>query len=211
MTLSDCAIFVQDASLVLNGTTIFHDVQLQVPWGSIWGINGRNGAGKTMLLRCIEGFIPLTRGKIMVAGRYVRKECNFAPETGFVIEPSGFFAQYSGRKNLLYLSEISQGTTPDQIDEIMLRVGLDPKDKRTVGKYSKGMLQRLSIAQALIENPKVLLLDEPMNGLDSDGVQMLRTLLLNFADAGGAVLMASHYREDFENLCSGIYEMKQGQ
>lgn len=211
MSEKGLAIQVKGAGLKLDGSTIFEAISFDVPYGSIHGIMGRNGTGKTMLLRCVEGFIPLTEGSIHVGGKHIRKACDFAPDTAFVIEPSGFLPQHTGFDNLRFLASISKKIKNHDVEHMIKRLGLDPHDKKTVGKYSKGMLQRLNIAQALMERPRVLLLDEPMNGLDHEGLGLVKGLLLDFAKNGGAVLLTSHYLEDFANLCSRVFEMRNGQ
>lgn len=201
------AIQVKDAKLELGKNTIFEGITFDVSYGRIFGIIGRNGVGKTMLLRCIEGFIPLVKGSIYVCGKQIRKACDFAPDTAFVIEPSGFLPQYTGADNLRFLASIGGKTKKQDIESVLNRVGLDPYDRKKIGIYSKGMIQRLNIAQALMEDPRILLLDEPMNGLDQEGVHLMKELLLNFAKKGGAVLMTSHYKEDFQDFCTDVYEI----
>lgn len=201
------AVKVNDVTLKLQQNTIFTGVSFEVNRGEILGLMGRNGTGKTMLLRCIEGLIPATEGDITVNGKRIRKDCDFAPETAFVIEPSGFLTSYSAFDNLRFLISLEKKVDENEIRSVLQIVGLDPLSKKKVRCYSKGMLQRLNIAQVMLSKPRVLLLDEPMNGLDFDGVQMLRNYLKTFASYGGSVLIASHYKEDMEGLCDHVYKM----
>lgn len=201
------AVKVNNVTLKLQQNTIFTGVSFEVNRGEILGLMGRNGTGKTMLLRCIEGLIPATEGDITVNGKRIRKDCDFAPETAFVIEPSGFLTSYSAFDNLRFLISLKKRVDENEIRSVLQIVGLDPSSKKKVRCYSKGMLQRLNIAQVMLSKPRVLLLDEPMNGLDFEGVQMLRNYLKTFASYGGSVLIASHYKEDMEGLCDHVYKM----
>lgn len=201
------AVKVNDVSLSIQENTIFTGVSFEVNRGEILGLMGRNGTGKTMLLRCIEGLIPASKGRITVNGKHIRKECDFAPETAFVIEPSGFLTNYSALDNLRFLISLEKKIDENEIRSVLQTVGLDPLSRKKVRFFSKGMLQRLNIAQVMLSKPRVLLLDEPMNGLDIEGVQMLRNYLRTFSSSGGAVLIASHYKEDLEDLCDRVYKM----
>lgn len=205
---NNIAICVRDGMLHLANQTIFENIQLQVHYGEICGLHGRNGSGKTMLLRCIAGILPLTKGEITVGNKIVKKEVDFAPESSFAFDTTAFIPQYSGHENLRFLASIRKVASDKDICAMMTNVGLDPNDRKKVGKYSKGMIQRLNVAQAFLENPKIVLLDEPMNALDSDGVTMLRKMIYEFAAKGGAVILSSHYQEDFENLCTFVYSME---
>lgn len=208
MSEHTAAVKVNNVTLKLQQNTIFTEVNFEAHYGEILGLMGRNGTGKTMLLRCIEGLIPVTEGDIIVNGKRIRKDCDFAPETAFVIEPSGFLTSYSAYDNLRFLVSLEKKVDENEIRAVLRDVGLDPSSRKKVGHYSKGMLQRLNIAQVMLSKSRVLLLDEPMNGLDSQGVQMLRGYLNSFAAHGGAVLLASHYKEDMEGLCDRVYKMQ---
>lgn len=176
--------------------------------GSIHGIIGRNGSGKTVLLKCICGFLSLDAGEIKVAGKKVDHSC--PKDIGIILETPGFVNSMSGFRNLKMLASIRNQIKKEDIMEVMTRVGLDPNDKRSVQKYSLGMKQRLAIAQAIMEKPKLILLDEPMNGLDKNGVVEIRNILLDLKKNGTTILLASHYAEDVELLCDTVWEMDQG-
>lgn len=207
MSENPTAVKVDNVTLKLHQNTIFTGVSFEVNRGEILGLMGRNGTGKTMLLRCVEGLIPITEGSIIVNGKRIRKDCDFAPNTAFIIEPSGFLSNYNAADNLQFLTSLERKVDETEIQSVLQVVGLDPQCKKKVSCFSKGMLQRLNIAQIMLSNACVMLLDEPMNGLDLQGVQMLRGFLRSFASRGGAVVIASHYKEDLEGLCDNVYKM----
>lgn len=176
--------------------------------GKIHGIIGRNGSGKTVLLKCICGFLNADEGNIIVNGTPVKHSC--PQNMGIILETPGFVQNKSGFQNLKMLASIRGEIGKDEIKSVMRKVGLDPEDKKTVRKYSLGMRQRLAIAQAIMESPQILLLDEPMNGLDKAGVEDIRSILLELKRKGITILMASHYAEDIDALCDTVWEMDQG-
>lgn len=190
---------------------VLKGVNLSFEQGKIHGIIGKNGSGKTMLLKCICGFVPPTEGKVRVLGKQVGKDVDFPPEVGMIIEAPGFLPYYSARRNLEILASIRHKVGKERIDEVLRHVGLDPKNKKGVGKYSMGMRQRLGLAQALMEYPSILVLDEPMNGLDKQGISWLRGLLTEERDKGTTILMASHSMEDVALLCDTVHEMDGGE
>lgn len=186
------------------------NVSIEFERGKIYGIIGRNGAGKTVLFKTMIGFLKPTSGRVIVDGKEIGKDTDFADNIGIIIETPGFLSSYSGYKNLEYLASIKKMIGGKEIKESMERVGLDPNSKKKVGKYSLGMRQRLGIAQAIMENPDILILDEPMNGLDNQGVEDVREILLNLKDEGKSIILASHNKEDIEVLCDEVYEMDHG-
>ena len=187
-----------------------NNVSIEFERGKIYGIVGRNGSGKTVLFKTIIGFLKPTSGRIIVDGREIGRDTDFADHIGIIIETPGFLSSYSGYKNLEYLASIKNIIGKKEIKESMERVGLDPNSKKKVGKYSLGMRQRLGIAQAIMENPDILILDEPMNGLDNQGVKEVREILLNLKEEGKSIILASHNKEDIEALCDEVYEMDHG-
>lgn len=174
----------------------------------IHGIIGRNGSGKTVLLKCICGFLSPDSGSILVDGKPVIHSC--PKDIGIILETPGFIENMSGFKNLKMLASIHNRINSEEIYEVMKKVGLDPDEKKAVRKYSLGMKQRLAIAQAIMESPKLILLDEPMNGLDKSGVAEIRSILLELKKSGITILLASHYAEDIELLCDTVWEMDNG-
>jgi ABC-2 type transport system ATP-binding protein len=157
---------------------VLDNINFAAAYGKIYGIVGRNGSGKTMLLKSICGLTKINEGCIFVRNQVVGKDVDIPKDLGIIIETPGFLNEYSGYKNLKLLAMIRNKIGDKEIKDILNKVGLDSKSKKSVGKYSLGMRQRLGIAQALMENPDILLLDEPMNGLDNQGVEEIRNLLL---------------------------------
>lgn len=203
-------ITVKDVSLKIKKDMILKDINAEFSDGKIHGIIGRNGSGKTMLMKCICGFIKPTEGEITVAGKEIGVDCDFPESIGVIIETPEFIPYYSGFKNLKLLADIRHKITNDDIRSSMELVGLDPKLKKSVRKYSLGMRQRLGFAQAVMENPDLLILDEPMNGLDKEGVGDMRRYLLNLKEQGKTILIASHSAEDIDVLCDTVVEMDKG-
>ena len=180
--------------------------------GKIAGLIGRNGAGKTVLMKCICGFVIPTEGEIRIDGRKLRgrKEADLT-KIGMIIENPAFLEAYTGYQNLAFLARINGIIGKEKIRKTLRMVGLDPDSRKKVGKYSMGMRQRLALAQAVMEDQEILILDEPMNGLDNRGVEEMRKLLLEFRGQGKTILLASHSQEDIRVLCDKIYEMDQGE
>lgn len=203
-------ITVKDVSLKIKKDMILKDINAEFTDGKIHGIIGRNGSGKTMLMKCICGFIKPTEGEITVSGKRIGTDCDFPESIGVIIETPEFIPYYSGFKNLKLLADIRHKITDDDIRRSMELVGLDPKLKKSVKKYSLGMRQRLGLAQAVMENPDLLILDEPMNGLDKDGVGDMRRYLLNLKEQSKTILIASHSAEDIDVLCDTVVEMDKG-
>lgn len=201
---------VKDLSLTIKKTEILKKVSISFEKGKIHGLIGRNGSGKTMLMKCICGFIKPTEGTISVDGKLIGKDCDFPNSVGIIIETPGFIPYYSGYKNLKLLADLNKKISKEQIRRSMEQVGLDPDLKRHIRKYSLGMRQRLGLAQAIMEDPELLILDEPMNGLDKDGVADMRKYLLNLKEQGKTILIASHSAEDIEILCDTVCEMDKG-
>ena len=203
-------IVVENVSKRFCDNLVLDDVSVSFEKGKIHGIIGRNGSGKTMLMKCICGFVPVTSGTITVEGKRVGKDIDIPHNMGIIIETPGFLNSYSGYNNLKFLAGINKKISKDRIVEIMELVKLDPANKKHVGKYSLGMRQRLGLAQALMESPDILILDEPMNGLDQSGVNEMRDILSSLAKEGTTIIMANHNSEDIELLCDTVCEMELG-
>ena len=189
---------------------VLKDVSLTCKAGKIYGLIGRNGSGKTVLLKSICGFVLPTSGEVRVQGQQVGKDADFPTDIGFIIESPGFLARESGLQNLMHLASIRGKASAEDVRQSMYTVGLDPDLRKPVGKYSMGMRQRLGIAQAIMENPNILILDEPMNGLDNQGVTDIRQVLKQLKASGKTILIASHFQEDIDLLCDEVYEMDAG-
>ena len=201
---------VDNVSLTIRKNEILKSVSVEFDKGKIHGLIGRNGSGKTMLMKCICGFVKVTSGEITVDGKRVGKDIDFPKDMGIIIETPGFIPYYSGYKNLKLLARVNNKIGKEQVRESMKKVGLDPDLKRHVKKYSLGMRQRLGLAQAIMENPKILVLDEPFNGLDKGGVKEMREYLLSYKQQGKTILICSHSAEDISVLCETVHEMDKG-
>ena len=208
--MSDMVVDVQRISKSFGNEKVLTNVSLQLERGKIHGIIGRNGSGKTVLMKCICGFLRPTVGKVIVFGKTISTDCDFAPDTGMLIETPGFLIHETGLKNLLWLAKLGKCATREKVANLIRVVGLDPAMKKKVGQYSLGMRQRLGIAQALLDDPSLLILDEPMNGLDKNGVKDIRSLLLDLKAQGKTILLASHFAQDIDELCDTVHEMDQG-
>lgn len=200
---------IENVTKTFKENTVLNNVSINFEKGKIHGLIGRNGSGKTVLMKCICGFIPVTSGSITVRNKVISKK-NMPENIGLIIETPGFLPNYSGYRNLKFLADISGKANKNAIIRSIESVGLDPHSKKHVGKYSLGMRQRLGLAQAIMENPDLLILDEPMNGLDKDGVKDMRDYLLKLKEQGKTMLIASHSAEDIEILCDTVCEMDKG-
>lgn len=189
---------------------VLKDVSLTCQGGKIYGIVGHNGSGKTVLFKCICGFFVSSSGEIRINGKIMGKELDMLENSGIIIEEPGFLRTWSGYHNLEFLYTIRNKRDKAYLYSVLEKVGLDPRSKMPVGKYSLGMRQRLAIGQAIMENPDILILDEPMNGLDKNGVQEMRRLFEQMKEEGKLIILASHNREDIDVLCDEVYEMENG-
>lgn len=189
---------------------ILNKISLICEAGKVYGIVGYNGSGKTVLFKCICGFMIAEKGEILIKGISSTKRKDQMNDIGVIIEEPAFIKGKSGYQNLEYLFLVNHRKNNKLLYETMEKVGLNPKEKKPVGKYSMGMKQRLAIAQAIMEDPDILILDEPMNGLDKLGVKEIRELLLQLRDEGKTILLASHNKEDIEILCDSVYEIDNG-
>lgn len=197
----------------LHGRTVLDDVNLHFDSGDkglIVGLQGINGSGKTMLIRALCGLIYATQGTLSVDGQVLGKDISFPPSVGALIENPAFLNEYTGRRNLELLSSIRGIVAQEHIDEALCSVGLDPNDRRTYRKYSLGMKQRLGIASAVLEKPNLLLLDEPFNALDQDGVEQIIHVIQEQRTLGKMVFLACHDANELYNLSDIIITMKNG-
>lgn len=201
---------IENASKKIKDTVIYENIDMVCESGSIVGLIGKNGAGKTMLLKSICGLTDYTGGEITVLGKKIGKDIEIPDSIGVIIEVPGFLPNLSGYKNLKYLADIKGKIGKDRIFEVIRQVGLDPESKKYVGKYSLGMRQRLGIAQALMEDPEILLLDEPMNGLDNKGVADVKEILKDLRKKNKTIILASHHMEDIDELCDKVVVMDSG-
>ena len=201
---------IEHVTKKFGGETVLHDIDIAMEQGNVYGISGNNGSGKTVLMKCICGFLPVTSGRIRVNGKRIGIDIDFPESMGVIIETPGFLTNISGMRNLEILAGLQNKIGREGIRDAILRAGLDPDLKKAVSKYSLGMRQRLGIAQAIMEDPEFLILDEPFNGLDKHGVADIRKLLLGLKAQGKTILLASHNSEDIRILCDKVYEMDGG-
>jgi ABC-2 type transport system ATP-binding protein len=201
---------IENVSKRIQGVTVLNSVNLHMESGNIYGLLGRNGSGKTMLMRAICGLIRPSEGKIMIDGAEQWKDFSYPDDLGMLIETPTFLPDFTGYENLELLSSIRKRVNRSDIRETLKRVGLNPDDQRNTRKYSLGMRQRLGIACAIMENPRLLVLDEPFNGLDVDGFSLMQKIILEEKRKGTLILLACHNREELENLSDVIYKVEQG-
>lgn len=191
-----------------KGETVLKNVNFTLEPGQITGITGRNGTGKSIFLKMVAGLIIPDSGDILINGVKLKKG-QYPQDIGVLLDCTGFLPEYSAMENLLSIASIRKVAGKDEIEEIIERVGLDPKSKKAYKKFSLGMKQKLAIAQAFMEKPQILLLDEPMNSLDEESVQDIRALILSYVKENQAsAIITSHYSEDIKALCSKVYEIK---
>ena len=189
---------------------VLKDVSHTFEKGKIHGIVGNNGSGKTVLMKCLCGFLKPDSGVIYVNHKQVGKETDFPEDIGIIIETPGFLPHLSGTQNLKILASLQKKANALTIRTVLEQVGLDPDMKKPVGKYSLGMRQRLGFAQALMEDPSLLILDEPLNGLDKHGVVHIRNVIKGLRAEGKTVILASHNQVDIDELCDTVCEMDAG-
>lgn len=196
---------------VYQGREILHNLTLTVDPGEVVGLIGPNGCGKTTVLRIVAGLAQPTAGQVTVAGRVLSDEPGaVAPGLGVLFDPPGLLPHLSGLENLLMLASLRRVVDPAGVRDWMRRVGLNPDDHKRVGTYSQGMVQRLGLAQALMEAPTVILLDEPTNALDPNGVDLVARLIRDQQERGAAVLLASHYLEEVARVCTRVCKLVDG-
>jgi ABC-2 type transport system ATP-binding protein len=197
-------------SKVIKDRLVLDDISLTLESGNIYGLVGRNGSGKTMLFRALSGLIHTNRGEVMLDNKTLGTDFSVLPSMGIVLENVSLYPELTGYDNLKYLASFKGLANHEDIILSIKRVGLDPADKRIYKKYSLGMKQRLAIAQAIMEKPDVIMLDEPTNGLDSDGVELIRSLILEEKARGALVLLASHNQYDIQHLSDHVYTIDHG-
>lgn len=200
---------LNNVTKVIKGNVILDNVNLNLEKGKIYGIKGQNGSGKTMLFRAICGFIR-TEGTVKVNGKLIGKDGSYPESVGVLLENPGFLPNYSGLNNLKYLAEINNIIKEEDIKNVLKEVGLDPNDKKAFKKYSLGMKQKLGIAQALMENPDVVILDEPTNALDEKSVKNINSMIMKLKEENKLVLISNHNREELEMVCDEIYSIENG-
>ncbi len=206
----DKVIQVRGVCKAFGREQVLRSVSRDFEKGKIHGIVGNNGSGKTVLMKCICGFLLPDAGEVLVHGRRIGIDVDFPPDLGLIIETPGFLPRATGIRNLEILASLQSRANLSQIADAIRRVGLDPASGKPVGQYSLGMRQRLGLAQAIMEDPSLLILDEPLNGLDKTGVAEMRALLKTLREEGKTILLASHNQDDIDTLCDTVCEMDAG-
>ena len=203
-------IILESVSKVINHTAVLDNISCQFTSGNIYGVVGRNGSGKTMLLRTIAGLLIPTSGSVIIDGKRLHKDISFPKNLGLIIEKPEFLSYLSGFENLKQIASIKKVASDDTIKEYMTLFALNPTSKHTMRKYSLGMKQKIGIIQALMENPDILVLDEPFNALDEQSVLLLRKILLQRKEEGKLIIITSHNKEDIETICNEVIFLKNG-
>lgn len=201
---------IENLNKKIKGSVILNDISLTMTPGRIYGLRGKNGCGKTMLMRAICGLLIPDGGHIYIDDEELHRDIKFPRSIGALIENPSFLPQYTGFRNLRLLAKLMGGISDDDVRYAIERTGLDPDDKRVYRKYSLGMKQKLGIANAIMGEPDVIVLDEPINALDEESVDNIKKELLKLRDGGSLIITACHDSEELEYLCDEIYEMKDG-
>lgn len=201
---------LQNVTKRIKENTVLDNVSYTFKSGFVYGLYGQNGSGKTMLLRAISGLINLDSGSIFIDGEKLHDKIEFPPETGIVIENMELLPECSAKRNLQMLAKIKNIADEKDISFSLERVGLDPDSDKKVKKFSLGMKQRLNIAQAIFENQKIILLDEPTNALDEDAVQLIYKIIREEKSRGATIIVATHHKEDFKEVCDVILKIAEG-
>ena len=202
---------VKNLSKTISKAQILKDITLSMERGRIYGLRGKNGSGKTMLMRSICGLILPTSGQVIIDGEILGKDISFPRSIGALIENPGFVSNYSGYKNLEILASIQNKVGDKEIKSVMEELGLDPEDKKKFRKYSLGMKQKLGIAAAVMENPDMIILDEPINALDEKTVSVVKNILLRHKEHGALIIISCHDREELEFLSDEIFCIDTGE
>lgn len=203
-------LIAENISKTIRGKKILSGINLELECGKIYGFTGPNGSGKTMLFRALSGLMSVDPGIIRWDGKVLRQDFSVLPNLGIILENVSLYSNMTGFENLKYLADIRGEINNKEIRVALKRVGLDPDDRRTYRKYSLGMKQRLAIAQAVMEKPAVIMLDEPTNGLDDEGVEIVRRLILEEKERGALILLASHNSSDIRFLTDTVYQINNG-
>lgn len=199
-----------DISKNIRKTTILHDINLRLEGGRVYGLRGKNGCGKTMLMRVMAGLIKPTTGKVMINEKELWKDMTFPDSIGVLIENPSFIDGYTGYKNLKMLADIKGIIGEEEIRDALIKVGLNPEDKRKYRKYSLGMKQKLGIACAFMEHPDIVIMDEPINAIDQSGVELVRNIMDELKEEGRIIIIACHDAEEMELLADKIFVMEEG-
>ena len=203
-------LILNNVSKTIKNKTILSNINLTLYNEKIYGFVGKNGSGKTMLFRAISGLMKVSEGEIILNGKILHRDMKVLPNLGLLIENAGLYPELTGLANLKLLAKLNNKISEKEICNAIIKGGLDPNDKRSFKKYSLGMKQRILLAQAIMEKPDIILLDEPSNALDEDGVNDIRDIILEEKNRGALILIASHNKEDIELLADEVFTMNNG-
>ncbi len=202
---------VENLTKIISKNTVLNNINIKMEQGKIYGLKGKNGSGKTMLMRAICGLIIPTEGRIIIDGKVLGKDISFPESIGALIESPGFISNYSGYKNLKILAEIQGKIEKEKIKQTISLVGLDPEDNKKFKKYSLGMKQKLGIAAAIMEEPEIIILDEPTNALDENSIKKLGGILRDLRDRGSLIIISCHDSEELNYLSDEIFFIENGE
>ena len=202
---------IKEYTKELDHNIILKNINLQLEGGKIYGLIGRNGSGKSILLKSICGLAEINTGEIKINNKILGKDIEFSPDIGAVLDGAGFIPYLSGFKNLKLLASINNKITDEDIRETMKSLLLEPNDNKPYKKYSLGMKHKLALAQALMESPKILILDEPFNAIDNESVKEIRDRLIKYRDKGALILITSHIAEDIILMCDEVFKINNGE
>jgi len=201
---------ISHVSKTIKNNPVIKDVSMELQSGAVYGFKGINGSGKTMLMRLISGLIRPSQGEISMNGKILGKDISFPNSIGVFLENPAFLDAYSGFNNLKLLASIKSVASDDDIRNTLLRVGLDPDSNKKYKKYSLGMKQRLGIAAAIMEKPEIVILDEPTNSLDEDGVDLVKHIVRNEKERGALVVVSCHDEEILKGMSDEVFLLEQG-
>lgn len=201
---------IKDYTKVIKHNTILDNVNLNFVGGNIYGLRGVNGSGKTMLIRAICGLIYPSAGEVSINGETLGKDISFPRSIGVLIEAPAFLPNYTGYKNLKLLADIKGKATDERIGEVLELVGLNKDDKRTYRKFSLGMKQKLGIAAAIMEEPDIVILDEPFNALDAETVEKVKELIIKEKQRGALIILACHDAAALVDLSDTVITIENG-
>lgn len=203
-------LIVTNISKKIKRNVILSNISLHLKSGNIYGFVGPNGSGKTMLFRALSGLMKVDSGEIRLDEKVLKKDIDILPNLGIILENAGLYPEFTGMENLEMLAKVNKKVQREEIENTIRRVGLNPADKRLYRKYSLGMKQRIVIAQAIMEQPDILMLDEPTNALDENGIDKIRHIILEEKERGALILIASHNKEDSTLLADQVFYINNG-
>lgn len=201
---------IKNVTKIIHKHTVIQDISASMQSGKIYGFQGINGSGKTMLMRLVSGLIRPSRGSVEMNGKILGKDITFPESIGLFLENPAFLGGYSGFQNLKMLASIQKRVSDTQICDVLSSVGLDPQDNKKYRKYSLGMKQRLGIAAAIVEEPEIVILDEPSNSLDTDGIELLKTILIRQRERGALVIISCHDLSILQAMSDEIFLLESG-